>query len=400
MATIGLAVLAGLVGWIVNRVFLRALAKLILRSHSEWDDALIEHRVLHRIGYLVPVYLLHILIPVALDDWPRLVAALGTVTTVLLVLVVLGALDGTINAFFSVYQRFAISQRIYIKGFVQVLKFFVFAFGSVIILSRLIGQSPLVLLSGLGALSAVLLLIFKDAILGFVAGIQLMTNNMVRRGDWIELPKYGIDGDVLDVSLTTVMVQNFDKTIATVPTYALISESFRNWRGMSESGGRRIKRALHIDMNTVRFCDAEMLLRFRRIQYISEYIDTKARELEDFNTRNDVDTSLLANGRQMTNLGTFRAYLLAYLRQHPKIHQEMTFLVRQLKPTPEGLPMEIYVFSNEQRWPEYEAIQADIFDHVLAVLPLFDLRPYQAPSGADFRVLLGKPPLLTPGRVP
>jgi len=206
-------------------------------------------------------------------------------------------------------------------------------------------------------------------------------------GDWIEMPKYGADGDVLEVALTTVKVQNWDKTITTIPTYALISESFKNWRGMANSGGRRIKRAVNIDMSSIRFCDEAMLERFTRIQYIAEYIEDKYHELETFNQSANVDNASLANGRRMTNIGTFRAYVVAYLRNHPMINMDMTFLVRQLPPGQHGLPIEVYVFSKDQVWANYEAIQADIFDHILSVVPEFDLRVYQNPTGADFRML-------------
>jgi len=233
------------------------------------------------------------------------------------------------------------------------------------------------------------MLVFRDTILGLAAGIQLSANKMVQRGDWIEMPSQGADGDVIDVGLTTVKVQNWDKTITTIPTYALISESFKNWRGMDESGGRRIKRSVAIDMTSIRFCDAEMFERFRRIEILSNYLDAKLAEVSDHNTQTAADTSILINGRNLTNVGTFRAYLVAYLRQHSKIHQEMTFLVRQLAPTDKGLPIELYVFSNDQAWARYEDIQADIFDHVLAVLPLFDLRIFQAPTGADLRAVSG-----------
>jgi miniconductance mechanosensitive channel len=232
-----------------------------------------------------------------------------------------------------------------------------------------------------------LILIFKDTILGFIAGIQLITFNMVRQGDWIEMPSHMADGDVIDVSLATVKVQNWDKTITTIPTYALVSGSFRNWRGMSDSGGRRIKRSISIDITSIRFCDTEMLGRFKRIQYITEYVKRKLEDLSVYNSENQVDDSMLVNGRHLTNVGTFRAYLVAYLRNHPMISQEMTFLVRQLQPSERGLPIEIYVFSKRQEWARYEAIQADIFDHILAIVPLFDLRVFQAPTGADFRAL-------------
>jgi miniconductance mechanosensitive channel len=237
-------------------------------------------------------------------------------------------------------------------------------------------------------MTAVLLLIFKDAILGLVAGIQLTANKMIAVGDWIEMPKYGADGDVLDLTLTTVKVQNWDKTITTIPTYALISDAFKNWRGMQESGGRRIKRSIAIDMNSIKFCDEEMLERFRKIQYISEHIERKRKELQEHNRLLKVDDSSLANGRRLTNVGTFRAYIQAYLKNHPAIHQNMTFLVRQLAPSDHGLPIEIYVFSSDTAWVTYEAIQADIFDHLLAVLPEFDLRVFQSPAGHDFQQLV------------
>jgi miniconductance mechanosensitive channel len=227
------------------------------------------------------------------------------------------------------------------------------------------------------------MLVFKDTILGFVAGIQLAANDMVRPGDWIEMPKYGADGDVIEVALTTVKVRNFDNTITTLPTYALISDSFKNWRGMSEKGGRRIKRPIHIDVTSVRFCTPEMIERFAKIEKLRPYIDSKQAEVDAYNQDNDIDASVLVNGRRMTNLGTFRAYVLSYLRDHPKLHNNMTLMVRQLPPTATGLPLEIYVFTNDVRWVNYEDIQSDIFDHIFATVREFDLRVFQSPTGAD-----------------
>ncbi|MEC4678590.1 MAG: mechanosensitive ion channel domain-containing protein, partial [Nitrospirota bacterium] len=255
----------------------------------------------------------------------------------------------------------------------------------ILIISALLDETPFYLLSGLGALTAVFMLIFKDAILGFVAGIQLTANKMVTHGDWIEMPKYGADGDVLEVSLTTVKIQNWDKTITTIPTYALISESFKNWRGMSESGGRRIKRAITIDMSTIQFCSDEMIEKFSKIRPIKVYIETKMKELTEYNTIHDLDDANIVNRRRLSNIGTFRAYVVAYLENHPKIHQDMTFLVRQLAPGEHGLPIEIYVFCNDTAWARYEAIQADIFDHLLAAVPEFGLKVFQNPSGNDFK---------------
>jgi miniconductance mechanosensitive channel len=251
------------------------------------------------------------------------------------------------------------------------------------------------------------MLVFKDTILGFVASVQLLRNDMVRRGDWIEVPKFGADGDVIDITVATVKVQNWDKTISMVPTYALISESFKNWRGMSESGGRRIKRAIHIDMNSIELCTPKMLDRFERMELITDYVRERRKEIDEHNRKHGVDSNEHVNGRHMTNVGTFRAYVVAYLKQNPKVRQDMTFIVRQLPPEATGLPIEIYVFSSDQVWANYEAIQADIFDHLLAVLPEFGLRVYQYPGGADLRGAAGprastvsRGDALGPGRAP
>jgi miniconductance mechanosensitive channel len=241
-------------------------------------------------------------------------------------------------------------------------------------------KSPLLLLSGLGAVTAILLLLFRDTILGFVAGIQIAANRMVNTGDWIEMPKYGADGDVLQVGLTTVKVQNWDKTISTIPTYALISEPVKNWRGMTESGGRRIKRSLNIDIQSIRFCDQDMLQEFSKIHYIKSYIQAKLEELQRFNSEQQVDTTDLVNSRRLTNIGTLRAYMQAYLENHPDINQDMTLMVRQRPPTELGVPLEIYCFCADKNWVNYEGIQSDIFDRFLAILPAFKLRAYQRVS--------------------
>jgi miniconductance mechanosensitive channel len=253
--------------------------------------------------------------------------------------------------------------------------------------SLLIGKSPLLLFSGLGAMTAVLLLVFKDPILGFVAGIQLSANNMLMVDDWLEMPKYGADGDVVDITLTTVKVRNWDRTITTIPTYALISDSFKNWRGMTESGGRRIKRAICIDTSSVHFLNDNELERLRKAQLLTHYIEDKLRDIDACNREQNIDPSFPANGRRLTNLGTFRAYLVAYLKNHKGIHQGMIQMVRQLDPTPNGLPIEVYAFCNDINWVAYEGIQADIFDHILAVVPEFGLRVHQTPTGYDLQQL-------------
>ena len=380
--------LLSLLGYLIaRRVILASAAAVILRTRTDWDDALISHRVLHRVALLVPALIVHLMIPAALAGqgvWIALAKGLIAIYAIIVGGLVIGSV---LNAGVAVYQSFAVSREIPIRSFVQVIKIVVWFVATILIISILVNKTPYLLLSGLGALTAVILLIFRDSILGFVAGIQLSANKMLAQGDWIEMPKYGADGDVEEVTLTTVKVRNWDKTITTIPTYALISESFRNWRGMQESGGRRIKRSINIDVQTVRLCTEEMLERFSRIQHISEYTAKKREELAEFNTSQGTDDSSLVNGRRLTNIGTFRAYVKAYLWNHPMVRQDMTFLIRQLQPTEHGLPIEIYVFCASTVWAEYEAVQADIFDHILAVVPEFDLRVYQQPSGEDIRAL-------------
>jgi miniconductance mechanosensitive channel len=274
-----------------------------------------------------------------------------------------------------------------LKGLLQTIKLVASVFTVILAISLLMDKSPLILLSGLGALSAVLLLVFKDAILGLVAGIQLSTNNMLAVGDWLEMPKYGADGDVIDIALTTVKVRNWDKTITTIPTYALISDSFKNWRGMSEAGGRRIKRSIHIEMSSVGFLTEQQLTKLRKADLLTQYISDKITMIESDNASKKTDMSVMLNGRRLTNIGTFRNYLVALLKTHPHIHQEMTLIVRQLEPSSQGLPVEIYAFTNTTNWNEYENIQSDIFDHVLAILPEFSLRAHEAPTGHDVRML-------------
>ena len=391
LATLMMAALVALVGVlahaIVSRILLRLVRAAARRTKTTWDDAFVEARLFSRLSHVVPALIFYVATPVVLAAYPRVAAVAMAAASVYLALVGMTVFDALLNGGERIYQSFAVSQRFEIRTIVQITRIVVYFIGGVAVLATLLGKSPLVFFSGLGAFTAVLLLIFKDTILGFVAGIQLAANNMVRKGDWVEMPGHNADGTVLDVSLTTVKVQNWDKTITTIPTYALVVEPFKNWRGMEESEGRRIKRAVHLDVTSIKFCDGEMIERFKKIQSIRDYVERKLEEVATHNRELDADESLLVNGRHLTNVGTFRAYLEHYLRGHPMVHPDMTFLVRQLAPTERGLPIEIYVFSTDQAWASYEAIQADIFDHILAVLPLFDLRPFQAPTGSDVRAL-------------
>ncbi|NKB89130.1 MAG: mechanosensitive ion channel [Acidobacteria bacterium] len=378
-----LAVLAAIVFFIAKRVLLRVVSAAVLKTTTDWDDRLLSHRVFFWLAHLAPGFLLYVLAPGALAGADALAVAIRGGAQIYLLAVGVLAVDGLINAALEIYDTYPVSRQTPLKGVAQVAKILLYAAAAIVMISTLLGRSPLVLFSSLGILASVLMLVFKDAILGFVAGIQLATNQMLSKGDWLEMPAYGADGDVIDIALTTVKVQNWDKTITTIPTYALITESFKNWRGMSEAGGRRIKRAVYIDMASIRLCTPEMIERYSQIRHIAEYVERKQGELAEWNDQHGIDDTSIVNGRRMTNVGTFRAYLVAYLRSHPSVHQEMTLLVRQLHPTPLGLPIEIYCFASDIEWAKYEAIQADIFDHVLAVAPEFDLRIFQSPGGAD-----------------
>ena len=383
MLIVALSLLAD---FVTRRLVLRGAAALITRTSTTWDDKVLRHNVLGRIARLAPALVFYTLVPLAFEGHDGLVSLVMTAIELYVIVVVVLAFDALLSAATDIYQTFEVATRVPIKGFAQVARLLLYFVGGLILLSVVLDKTPLILLSGLGAFTAVLMIIFRDAILGFVAGIQLTANQMVAIGDWIEMPKYQADGDVIEVSLTTVKVQNFDKTITTIPTYALISESFKNWRGMSDAKGRRIKRAVNIDMNSIKFCTPEMLSRFEEIEFISAYMQQKKEELAEYNAQLADSTDQMVNRRNLTNVGTFRAYVLAYLQNSPNVRKDMTLLVRQLAPTEAGLPIEVYVFSNDTRWPVYESIQADIFDHILAVAPAFDLRVFQNPSGNEFRV--------------
>ena len=364
----------------------RSLERLSSITSLQWDNVLVEKHVFQRLLNFIPLILIYLLTsPILVGT--ELLELSQTLINVLFLIAAMLTIDALLNALLAIYGSSAISKEISITPFVQVLKLGLYFVSGILLLSLLLQKTPLYFLSGLGALTAVLLFVFKDILMGFVAGIQLIANKMVAPKDWIEMPKYGADGDVIEITLTTVKVQNFDNTITTIPTYALINESFKNWRNMNLSGGRRIKRYVNIDLSSIKFCDTEMLERFNKIQLISKNIQDRQAEIKDFNDKNNVDESTFVNGRRLTNIGVFRSYVEAYLMQHPKINNKMTFLIRQLSPRENGLPIEIYVFCKETNWNIYEAVQADIFDHILAVVPEFKLRVFQEPSGFDFQKL-------------
>jgi miniconductance mechanosensitive channel len=392
--------LAFLADRLTKRILVRIIKTIVKKSKNQYDNIFYEKKVFNRLAHIAPALVINGLI-VFLIDAPEtsadsaglassgfhLVNFIKTLTEIYMVLVITLVLDSVISAFHEIYMKLPISKERNIKAIVQVVKIIVYFIAALILIATISGKPVSGLLAGLGAFAAVIMLVFKDSILGLVASIQLSANNMVNVGDWIALPKYGADGDVIDIGLTTVKVQNWDKTIATIPTYALVSDSFNNWRGMEESGGRRIKRAINIDMQSVKFVDNELLKKFKKFSVLTSYINEKQKEIEEYNKAMKTDDSLPVNGRRMTNLGTFRKYLELYLDQHPKINTDMTFLIRHLQSTEKGLPIEIYVFSNDQAWSNYEAIQADIFDHILAIIPEFELSVFQNPTGEDFKRL-------------
>ncbi len=380
--------LAAALYFLLSRGLVPLVAFLAERTRIKWDAAMVRHGVFHRLAALGPGMLVRALANLWLtpDGVPAQILLLAAHLWILLISTLV--LYAFLNALTEIYNKQPFARQMPIRGFVQSVKLVILIVVLLIAVSTLMGRSPALLVSGLGAMTAVLMLIFKDPIMGFVAGIQLSANRMLAVGDWLEMPKYQADGDVIDITLTTVKVRNWDQTITTVPTYALIADSFKNWRGMQEIGGRRIMRSLLIDMHSVHFMMPEEIERLRKAQLISSYIEDKLEDIERDNRRRRVDPSSPINGRQLTNLGTFRAYLYSYLRAHPGIHPDLIMMVRQLQPRPEGLPMEIYAFTRDTAWVKYEGVQADIFDHILAVIPEFGLRVFQVPSGSDMRRML------------
>ncbi len=377
-----------LVDTLMRGILVRAADRIVRRTRATWDDEFFNPQLVGRSCRIVSVLLLIVLLPIAFEEHTEFTALVMRLVRVYLIYTVLRFILSLLHAAFNVISQLPSWENKPINGLRQTAQGIAFFLGAILIIAELIGKSPTILLTGLGASAAVMMLIFKDSILGFVSGIQLSANDMVKVGDWISMPKYGADGYVEEVSLTTVKIRNFDKTIVTLPPYLLVSDSFQNWRGMQQSGGRRVKRSVAIDMTSVRFCTPEMLDRYRKIDLIRDYVDRTEAQVEHYNESHGIDRSeRRINGLHQTNLGIFRAYLERYLRNETTINQEMTLMVRQLQPTAEGLPMELYFFTDTVVWTEYEKIQADIFDHVLAAVPEFDLRVFQTPSGSDVRSL-------------
>lgn len=392
-----LVLLVAFVGYVITRkIIYRVVVKIVKATPNDWDDELLDSRLFTWVSLLVPVAVIW---KTALEVFDSdafgvesqdlIIEGIGyislIVSQVMAIVLILFSLMSVLNIVERIYSRYEVSKKLPLKSLLQVIKVVLFVVGLIFIISSVMGKSPVLIFSGLGAATAILMLIFKDAILGLVAGIQLSANEMVSVGDWIEMPKFGADGEVAEVALTTVKVINWDKTITTVPTYALISDSFKNWRGMGESGVRRIKRAIHFDVQSVHVLDKNEMQRMRQFKLLNTYLAKKEAEIDAWNKERGVRDDELVNARVLTNIGTFRAYIVEYLKNHPKIVQDQTILVRHLSPRENGLPIEIYAFSTDNAWVNYEDIQSDIFDHLMAIAPEFGLRIFQRPSGMDLR---------------
>jgi miniconductance mechanosensitive channel len=372
-------ILAGVI-YLFSRLAMKIVHKIIIKSKVTWDDYMIKRNV---ISSLVPIPALLFLYQFT-SYFHYSGKFLAKLVSSLVIVVMLIFFNNLLTALNDIYKRLEISRGKSIKGFIQVFMIILYILGFLIIVSIFINTNPLVLISGLGAMTAVLMLIFKDTILSFVASVRITTSDIIKIGDWLEVPKFGADGDVVDISLYNIQIQNWDKTITNIPTYKLIDDSFKNWRGMQEAGGRRIMRKIVLDISSVKFCDDQMLAKFEKIHYLKDYIEQKKQELADYNQKHNIDDSVLVNGRRMTNLGTFRAYVANYLKHHPYVHKDLIFLIRQLEAEKDGIPLQIYVFVNQTAWVKYEDIQSDIFDHLLAVVPEFGLRIFQNPSSYNF----------------
>ncbi len=366
--------------YIAKHQVLVVVHKIVVTSRNTWDDLFIEHKVFSRIASLIPFILLLFLAPIIIGKEGLLSYTLIVLAKVAISFQVARAVSASLNVIKSLYRQKARERYLPLNASIQGVKLVVYLIATILSVSFILDRSPVYLLSGLGALTAVLLLIFQDTIKGLVASIQISANKMVAPGDWIELPKYGADGDVLEIGLNTVKVQNFDRTVTTVPTYALTSGSFKNWRDMFNSGGRRIKRSILIDIASIDFLSEDKISTLKSMSLIEDYLTEKERSIAT-----DEDVVKARKVRQLTNVGTYRAYIEAYLKSHEKVNKQMTCMVRQLAATEHGLPLELYFFSADQNWFTYEAIQADIFDHLFAIASYFDIRIFQQPSGYDWQ---------------
>lgn len=380
-------ILAIISDWIARRIILGFVKSYTKRSKNTYDDVFLEKRVFQSLAHIIPAAIIWYSIPWIFDGAEAVVSVLRTLITLYMIIMLVVVASRFLKALEYIGLRSERFEGKPVSSYIQVTRIVVYIIGAIFLLSMLIGKSPITILTAFGAATAVILLIFRDTILGLVASIQISANDMVRLGDWVSMDKYGADGDVIEINLTTVKIRNWDKTITTVPTYAFIADSFKNWRGMQSMGVRRIKRSINIDISSVKFVDDKLRDQLLKYSRVNDFVQQRQTEIDEYNTRSGVDTSVLINGRRMTNLGVFRRYALQYLMDNPKIDQKETVMVRQLQPTETGIPLEIYAFSSDIAWVNYENIQSDIFDHLLAATSLFDLRIFQNPSGGDFHFL-------------
>jgi len=387
LALAGLVLAALFANFVVKALLLRGLNRLLAYTAYGKDPELRRHGMIERLANIMPALVISLGIALVPNLPAFVVAVVRNVANAFIILTVAMAISAALNIIDTIYHRRPEARLKPIRGYIQVVNIAVYVVAALLIIATLIDRSPLILLSGLGAMAAVLILVFQDTLLSLVAGIQISSTDMVRVGDWVEIPSQNADGAVIEIALHTIRVQNWDKTITTVPIRKLVTDSFKNWRGMQESGGRRIKRAIFLDQNSIRFLDAQDYEKLASFGHLETYLKKKRAELAEWNSRLGERANVPANTRRSTNIGTLRAYLDNYLKSHPGIHQEMTIMVRQLAPGPEGLPLEIYCFTNTVAWTEYEGIQSDIFDHILSILPEFGLRVFQSPAGTDFQAL-------------
>jgi len=385
---VALLIIAFGLWFLTKKIVVSAIHKIFLRTKVSWDDILIEKRVFDKLASVIPALFLIFAAPYAFGDFPKLTKYIITLSDVFII----GVIVWTINALLSFFDEILSESPIFkdkpVTSYIQVFKIIVYFIGGILMLSLLLGKSPFYFLGAMGAMTAILLLIFKDTILGFVASIQMSVYDMIRIGDWIAMPKYDADGDVISINLNTVKIQNWDKTITTIPTYAFITDSFKNWRGMSDSGGRRIKRAIHLKVSSFKFCDQTMIEKFKKYRLIKTYILEKEKEILAHNEALVDKEAIPVNIRRLSNIGIFRIYAENYIKSHPRINKEMTTMVRQLEPTSKGLPLEIYCFSADKEWIKYERIMADIFDHLLTITSEFELEVFEEPTGKDFSKLI------------
>lgn len=380
-----LFILCSLSWYLTKIIIVRFVHKIFLKTKVVWDDVLVEKKVFEKMAYLVPAFIIVLVAPYIFGDFPTVIEYAVFLSNIFIIIVITRSIITLLSVFDEILSHIVILEDKPIATYIQVLKIGVYFIGGILVLSLILGKSPFYFLGAMGAMTAILLLIFKDTILGFVASIQMSVYDMVRVGDWISMPKYDADGDVMSINLNTVKVQNWDKTITTIPTYAFITDSFKNWRGMNDSGGRRIKRAIYLQVSSFQFCDEEMLAQFKKYKLIEDYITEKENDVQKFNLEMNSNKIDSVNNRRLTNIGVFRIYAEKYITAHPNIKEDMTLMVRHLESTSKGLPLEIYCFSSEREWVKYENIVSDILDHLFTTTSEFGLEVFEEPTGNDFR---------------